>query len=280
MGGDSSGFRRAASVLLALIAGVSLVVGAASLAARQTLYDASGVQDVSWRLLDEPAVRSEIARTLASRLRSLDPALRDPALSGGLERLATAVTGTDPFRRAFTEAIAGLQTDLLAAGRPRVALRLDGVLSETLAALQEQAGTTFQIPDQDVAGVLAVDPDQVEAYRRLNDVTLQTGWPALVIGALAAVGAVVVAERRRAAILGVGATVAFSALVALGALVLTKSVAASRADTSTSRGAIDAAWDVMSRDVRTGLTAVLLAGLGTAVAGLALQAFRGGRVSS
>jgi hypothetical protein len=279
MGGDGSGVRRAAAVLLALIAGVSLVVGAASVAARQTLYDPRSVQDVSSRLLDEPAVRSEVARTVTTKLRSLDPALRDPAVSGGLERLATAITSTDPFRRAFTEAVARLQTDLLAAGRPRVALRLDGMLSTTLAQLQERAGTTFQVPQQDVTGVLAVDPDQVEAYRRLAEVTRQTGWPAIAIGALAAVAAVLVAERRRGAILGVGATVAVVALLALGGLILAKSAAAARAGDSTSRDAVDAAWDVVARDVRTALTAVLLAGLGAAVAGLTLQAFRGARPS-
>jgi hypothetical protein len=154
------------------------------------------------------------------------------------------------------------------------------MLGATLGALQDELGITVPIPQGSVTGVLPVDPDQVQAYRRLDEVTRDTGWPAIVIGSLSAIGAMLVAERRRAAILGVGAAVAFSALVALGALVLTKSVAASRADTSTSRGAIDAAWDVMSRDVRTGLTAVFLAGLGTAVAGLALQAFRGGRVAS
>jgi hypothetical protein len=280
MGGDGSRIRRAAAVLLALIAGVSLVIGAASVAARQTLYDPSSVEDVSSRLLDEPAVRSEIAGTLTTRLRSLDPALKDPVVSGGLERLAAAVTSTDPFRRAFSDAVARLQTDLLAAGLPRVALRLDGMLTETLAALQERAGTTLQIPQQDVGGVLVVDPDQVEAYRRLNDVTRQTGWPAIAIGALAALGAVLVAQRRRAAIFGVGATVAVVALLALGSLILAKSAAAARADDPTSRDAVDAVWDVVARDVRTALTAVLLAGLGAAVAGLALQAFRGGRASS
>jgi hypothetical protein len=280
MGGDGSGVRRAAAVLLALIAGVSLVIGAASVAARQTLYDPSSVEDVSSRLLDDPAVRSEVAGTLTTHLRSLDPALKDPVVSGELERLAAAVTSTDPFRRAFTDAVARLQTDLLVAGRPRVALRLDGMLTETLAALQERVGTTFQIPPQDVAGVLVVDPDQVEAYRRLNDVTRQTGWPAMAIGALAALGAVLVAQRRPAAIFGVGATVAVVALLALGSLILAKSAAAARAGDPASRDAVDAVWDVVARDVRTALTAVLLAGLGAAVAGLTLQAFRGGRASS
>jgi hypothetical protein len=280
MGGDGSGFRRVAAALLALIAGVSFTVGVASLEARQTLFEPGDVQDLSSRLLDQAAVRSAIALTLTTRLRSLEPALEEPAVSGGLDQLATAFAGTDRFRRTFTGAVARLQSDLLAAGDPHVALRLDAMLGSTLGALQDELGITVPIPQGSVTGVLPVDPDQVQAYRRLEEVTGDTGWPAIVIGGLSAIGAVLVAGRRRSAILGVGAAVAFSALVALGALVLTQSVAASRADTSTSRGAIDAAWEVMVPDVRTGLTVVLLAGLGTAVAGLALQAFRGGRVAS
>jgi hypothetical protein len=280
MGGDGSGVRRAAAVLLALIAAASLVVGVASVAARQTLYDSGAVQDLSSRLLDEPAVRTAVARALVTRLRSLDPALRDPAVSGGLERLATAVTSTDPFRRTFTEAVTRLQADLLAWGRPRVALRLDAMLGETVGALQEKLGTDLPIPQQDLTGVITVDPDQVDAYRRVNEVTQRTGWPAIAIGAVSAVGAVLVAERRRRAIPGVGAAVAVVALLALAGLVLAKDAAAARAGDSTSRDAVDAVWDVAARDVGTALTAVLLAGLGAAVAGLALQAFRGGRVSS
>jgi hypothetical protein len=280
MGGDGGGARRAGAAALALIAGVSLVVGVGSLATRHTLYDPSAVQNISSRLLDQPAVRSAIAHTLTTRLRSLDPALRDPALSGGLERLATAIVSTDPFRRTFADAVARLQADLLASGQPRVALRLDAMLGATLAVLREKLGTDLQVPQQDLTGALAVDPEQVRAYRRVNDVTQQAGWPAIAIGVLSAVGALLVAERRRRAILGVGATVAVVALLSLGGLILAKSAAAARAGSSTSRDAVDAAWDVVARDIRTALTAVLLAGLGAAVAGLALQAFRGGRASS
>ena len=280
MGGDGSGFRRAAAALLALIAGVSFTVGVVSLAAQQSLYDPGDVHDLSSRLLDEPALRSAMAHTLTTRLRSLEPALQDPAVSVELEQLATALVNTDRFRRTFTDAVARLQSDLLAAGDPQVALRLDAMLGATSGALQDQLGVPVPIAQQAATGVLRIDEDQVRAYRRLDDVTRQTGWPAIAIGALAAIGAVLVAERRRRAILGVGATVAVVALVALGGLMLAKSASAGRAGTSMSRDAVDAVWDVLARDIRSGLTVVFLAGLGTAVTGLALQAFRGGRVSS
>lgn len=280
MGGDGSGVRRATVVLLALIAAVSFVVGAVCLAARGSLYDVGDVRDVSSRLLDEPAVRSAIADTLITRLRSLEPALGDPALSGEVERLVAALTSTDRFRRMFSDAVARLQADLLARDDPPVALRLDSMLDVTLGALREKFGVTLQIPRPNATGLLPVDPDQVQAYRRLDEVTRQTGWPAIGVGALAAIGAVVVAERRRRAILGVGATVAVVALTALGGLTLAKSAAAGRAGTPTSRDAAAAVWAVVAGDVRTALAAVLLAGLGTAVAGLTLRAFRGDRVSS
>lgn len=270
--------RRATVVLLALIAAVSFVVGAVCLAARETIYDPRDVRGVSSRLLDEPAVRSAIAETLTTRLRSLEPALGDPAVSEGLERLVAALTSTDRFRRTFSDAVARLQADLLAGDDQRVALRLDPMLEVTLEALREQLGVTLQISQQATA-VLPADPDQVRAYRRLDEVTRQTGWPAIGVGALAAVGAVVVAERRRRAIVSLGATVAIVALLALGGLTLAKSATAGRSGSATSRDAVAAIWDVVAGDVRTTLTAVLLAGLGTAVAGLALQAFRGGRAS-
>ena len=64
MRGRGSAVRRVLAVFLALIAAVSLVVGAVSLAARQTIYDPGNAADVAARLLDEPAVRLAIAEKL------------------------------------------------------------------------------------------------------------------------------------------------------------------------------------------------------------------------
>ncbi|MEP6477656.1 MAG: hypothetical protein ABJC60_10320 [Actinomycetota bacterium] len=279
MGGDGSGARRAAVVLLSLIAGLSLVVGALSLAARGTLFDPSTVTAVSSRLLDQPAVRTAIAHTLTTRLRSVAPALREPAVSDGLERLATALTDTERFRGAFRDALARLQMDLLARDHRPVALRLETMLDATRAELQEKLGIPLQFPQTDAAGRLTIDPGQVQAYRDLLSISGQTGWPAIAIGGLAAIGALVIAERRRRAMLSLGATVATIALIGLGGLALARSAAASRAAGSTSRAAVDAAWSVMAGDARTALIAVMLAGMATAVLGLALQAFGSDRAS-
>ncbi|MBA3690000.1 MAG: hypothetical protein H0W82_01130 [Actinobacteria bacterium] len=277
MGEDGGGLRRAAAALLALIAAASLVVGAVSIGARRTLFDPSGVDALSSRLLDETAVRSAITDTLTTRLRSAVPLLRTPVVADGLDGLARVLAGTEGFRRAFGEAVAELQADLLSGSHHRqVALRLDGMLDAMLAALQDELGTTLPTPQ--VTGVLSVDPNQVRAYRGLNDATARAGWSAIVIGVLAALGAVLVAERRRRAIVGVGVTVAVVALVALGALMLARSAAAGAVG-SAGRDVVGAVWDVAAGDVRVSLTVVLLAGLGTAVAGLALQAFRGDRRS-
>ena len=277
MGGQGGGVRRVLTVVLALIAAASFVVGAVSLAARRTLYQPGNAPDVAARLLEEPAVRLAIAEKLATRIQVLDPRLREDAAAEGLERASELLTTTEPFRGTFTAAVVSLQVDLLEGGAPQVVLRLDGMLA-TLQDGLGRTGSDLPVTEGPLTGVLVVERQQVEAYRRLDDVSRQTGWPSLAIGAVAAVAAVLVSERRRGALLAVGATVAVAALLALGGLALAKSAAAGQASTAKGQDAVDAVWDVVARDIRSAVAVVLLAGLAAAVASLALQAFQGGRV--
>ena len=162
-------------MLLSLIAGLSLVVGALSLAARGTLFDPSTVSTVSSRLLAQPAVRTAIAHTLTTRLRSVAPALREPAVSDGLERLATALTDTERFRGAFSDALARLQADLLARGDRPVALRLETMLDATRAALQEKLGIPLQFPRRRPR---ADSPSILGRWRPIVACTPSAGGPA------------------------------------------------------------------------------------------------------
>jgi hypothetical protein len=276
MGGHGSFVRRALAVLLALIAALSIVVGAVSLAARRTLYDPGNAPAVAARLLDEPAVRLAIAEKLVTRLQALAPILRDQ--TDALESLAELLTTTQVFRTAFTASVVALQRDLLGGGTPEVVLRLDDMLAAMRGELVKTGGQLV-IPESRLTGVVVIDRDQVQAYRRLDDVTKGTGWPSIAIGVAAAVGAVLVSDRRRAAILGVGATIAVLALLTLGGLALARSVAAGQAGTPKGQDAVGAVWDVIVRDIRTGLALVLLLGLAGVVAGLSLQAFGGRRAA-
>jgi len=276
MRGRGSAVRRVLAVFLALIAAVSLVVGAVSLAARQTIYDPGNAADVAARLLDEPAVRLAIAEKLVTRMQTIAPALRDR--TDQLSQLAELLTTTERFRVSFTAAVVALQRDLLEGGAPEVVLHLD----DMLAALQEgliRTGGDLVIPEGQLTGVVLIDRDQVRAYRRLNGVTTQTGWPSIAIGAAAAVCAVLVTERRRRAIFWVGATIAGAAILALGALALAKSAAAGQAQTEKGQAAVDAVWDVVARDIRMALALVLLLGLAGTVVGLSMQAFGRGQAS-
>jgi len=276
MRGRGSAVRRVLAVFLALIAAVSLVVGAVSLAARQTIYDPGNAADVAARLLDEPAVRLAIAEKLVTRMQTIAPALRDR--TDQLSQLAELLTTTERFRVSFTAAVVALQRDLLEGGAPEVVLHLD----DMLAALQEgliRTGGDLVIPEGQLTGVVLIDRDQVRAYRRLNGVTTQTGWPSIAIGAAAAVCAVLVTERRRRAIFWVGATIAGAAILALGALALAKSAAAGQAQTERGQAAVDAVWDVVARDIRMALALVLLLGLAGTVVGLSMQAFGRGQAS-
>lgn len=276
MRGRGSAVRRVLAVFLALIAAVSLVVGAVSLAARQTIYDPGNAADVAARLLDEPAVRLAIAEKLVTRMQTIAPALRDR--TDQLSQLAELLTTTERFRVSFTAAVVALQRDLLEGGAPEVVLHLD----DMLAALQEgliRTGGDLVIPEGQLTGVVLIDRDQVRAYRRLNGVTTQTGWPSIEIGAAAAVCAVLVTERRRRAIFWVGATIAGAAILALGALALAKSAAAGQAQTEKGQAAVDAVWDVVARDIRMALALVLLLGLAGTVVGLSMQAFGRGQAS-
>ena len=272
MGGQGSGVRRVLAVLLALIAALSIVVGAVSLTARRTLYDPANGPDVAARLLDEPAVRLAIAEKLVTRMETIAPALR--ARADQLSQLAELLTTTEQFRRSFTAAVVALQQDLLEGGAPEVVLHLDDMLAALQAGLIKTGGDLV-IPEGQLTGVIVIDRDQVRAYRRLNDVTTQTGWPSLAIGAAAAACAILVSERRRSATFWVGATIAGAAVLALAALALGKSAAAGQAQTEKGQAAVDAVWDVVARDIRMGLALVLLLGLAGTVAGLSLQAFRG-----
>ncbi len=276
MRGRGSAVRRVLAVFLALIAAVSFVVGAVSLAARQTIYDPGNASDVAARLLDEPAVRQAIAEKLVTRMQTIAPALRDR--TDQLSQLAELLTTTERFRVSFTAAVVALQRDLLEGGAPEVVLHLD----DMLAALQEgliRTGGDLVIPEGQLTGVILIDRDQVRAYRRLNGVTTQTGWPSIAIGAAAAVCAVLVTERRRRAIFWVGATIAGAAILALGALALAKSAAAGQAQTEKGQAAVDAVWDVVARDIRMALALVLLLGLAGTVVGLSMQAFGRGQAS-
>jgi hypothetical protein len=272
MGGQGSGVRRILAVVLMLIAAASLVVGAVSVAARHTLYEPATASDVAARLLDEPAVRLAIAEKLATRIQVLDPRLRGDTASEGLQHLTELLTTTEPFRQAFTESVVALQRDLLEGGAPQVVLRLDGMLAAVNAGLQGTGADLGIDPDR-LTGVLVIDREQVLSYRRVGDMSGQTGWPAIVIGAMAAVGAVLVSERRSSGILGVGAVTAAAALIALGGLALGKAATAGQAATAKGQDAVDAVWDAVARDIRTGLAVVLLVGLGAAVTGLTMQAF-------
>ena len=276
MGGQGSAVRRVLAVLLALIAALSFVVGAVSLAARRTLYDPANAPDVAARLLEEPAVRLAIAEKLVTRVQTIVPSLRDR--TDQLSQLAELLTTTEPFSVSFTAAVVALQRDLLEGGAPEVVLHLDDMLAALQAGLIRTGGDLV-IPEGQLTGVIVIDRDQVRAYRRLNDVTTQTGWPSIAIGAAAAACAVFVSDRRRSATFWVGATVAGAAILALAALALAKSAAAGQARTQKGQDAVDAVWDVVARDIRMGLALVLLLGLAGTVAGLSLQAFRGGRAS-
>jgi hypothetical protein len=276
MRGQGSAVRRVLAVLLALIAALSFVVGAVSLTARQTLYDPANAPDVAARLLDEPAVRLAIAEKLATRMQTIVPSLRDR--TDQLSQLAELLTTTEQFRVSFTAAVVALQRDLLEGGAPEVVLHLDDMLAALQAGLIRTSGDLV-IPEGQLTGVIVVDRDQVRAYRRLNDVTTQTGWPSIAIGAAAAACAVFVSDRRRSTTFWVGATVAGAAILALAALSLAKSAAAGQARTQKGQDAVDAVWDVVARDIRMGLVLVLLLGLAGTVTGLSLQAFRRARVS-
>jgi len=276
MGGQGGGVRRALAVLLALIAAISFVVGAVSLAARQTIYDPQNAPDLAARLLDEPAVRLAIAEKLVTRIQTIAPVLRDR--TDQLSQLAELLTTTPAFQRSFTAAVVATQRDLEEGGVPEVVLRLDDMLAALQAGLIATGGDLV-IPEGQLTGVIVIDRDQVRAYRRLNGVTRELGWPSIAIAVAAAVCAVLVSERRRKALFWVGATVAGAAILALGALALAKNAAAGQARTQKGQDAVDAVWDVVARDIRMGLAGVLLLGLVATVTGLSLQAFRGGRTA-
>src|SRR5258705_2466283 len=127
MGGQGSVVRRALAVLLALIAAVSFVVGAVSLAARHTLYDPGNAPDVAGRLLDEPAVRLAIAEKLVTRIQTIVPALRER--TDQLSQLAELLTTTPAFQRSFTAAGVALQRDLHGGGAPECGLRPDAKIA-------------------------------------------------------------------------------------------------------------------------------------------------------
>lgn len=272
MGGQGSGVRRILAVVLTLIAAASFVVGAVSIAARRTLYDPSNAPAVAARLLEEPAVRLAIAEKLATRIEVLDPQLREDPAAEGLQHLVELLTTTEAFRSAFTESVVALQRDLSEGGAPQVVLRLDAMLAAIRDGLQGTGGDLGIDPDR-LTGVLVIDRQQVQAYRRVGDVSGQMGWASIAIAIAAAVGAVLVSDRRSSAILGVGATTAAAALIALGGLALAKVATAGQAATAKGQDAVDAVWDAGGRDIRTGLALVLLVGLAAAVAGLAMQAF-------
>ena len=267
-----SGVRRAVAVVLALTAAVALVVGAVSVSVRSVLYDPERIPDLSRQLLDEPAVRFAIADKLTTRITTVAPPLRP--LHDRIQQVAELLTTTDAFETTFADAVAALQRDLQHGAAPQVVLRLDGMLAALQDGLRATSAREFEIPDSQLTGVLVVDRDPVESYRRMDEVTTTTGWPSIIIGGLAAAGAVMMAERRRWAVFGVGVTVAVAALAALGGLALAKGVAVSQVDSSSGQDAISAVWEVVAFDVRQALVFVMLAGLVAAVAGLALQAFR------
>ena len=274
MGVQGSGVGRVLAAMLTLIAAVSFVVGAISIAAHRTLYEPAHAPDVAARLLDEPAVRLAIAEKLATRIRVLEPQLREEPASDALEKLAELLTTTEPFRQAFTGSVVDLQRDLLEGGAPQVVLRLDGMLA-AIGDGMERTGGDLGIPDGELTGVLVVDREQVQAYRRLDDVTGRTGWPSIIIALLSTIGAMLVSGRRSTAIRWVGATTAAAAIVALGGLALAKSAAAGQASTAKGQDAVDSVWDAVAQDIRTALAVVLLAGLAAFVAGLAMQAYGG-----
>jgi hypothetical protein len=209
---------------------------------------------------------------LTTRLTTIAPFLRPDRAT--IEQAAELLTTTPTFERTFAAAVASLQGDLQRGGAPEVVLRLDGMLTALRDGLQRTDGQRFALPDTELTGVLLIDRGPVERYRSLDDASRTSGWPAIVLGVLVAVGAVLAAPRRRGALFGVGVAVFAAALVALASIALAKSAVVSQIDTSSGQDAVSAVWDVIALEVRRDLVWFMLAGLIVAVTGLSLQAFR------
>jgi hypothetical protein len=271
--------RRAAALTMVVIAAVLSAAAAIAWYADDTLVDD---QELATRLtssLDDGDVRSIVADQVVTGLTSSavpDALVVRPLIVPLVARVADAPV----FRRTVHRAIASRHRALVR-GDTTFSVQLplgDGALFEGLRRVAPRVAR--RIPADLSVPVLRLDPKGFE-LTAAHVLASFAGWrwPLLVAGALAALGAAVLAGGVRAALIHVGLAIAGGGLLAaaivagLGEFVAAHVAHALDLDEDTERDAFGAVWGALMGDLRsTALIAALGGALVAAIASVTLPA--------
>lgn len=255
--------RRALVTLLFVAAGLLLPFALVGLWTQQVLLDRERFTNLSDDLLNRQAVRQGIGDAVLSNTTPPVPAAAEPAVRAGID---TALT-TPAYRAAFKQSLGDVH-DQLTSGKDTI--RLDVTPGVNLARSQNP---------QVAAALRGVSVEPIVVARR-SEVPILWGavdgaqrialLTPLVVLALLALG-VAFAERRWRALGIAGVVVAGVSIIFLGVMALAKQLVGRTLDQFASRGAFDAAWDVIVRSLANSTLVIVIGALVVAAGGFVID---------
>ncbi|UJA20634.1 hypothetical protein HJD18_10720 [Thermoleophilia bacterium SCSIO 60948] len=184
-----------------LIAAAALLIGLAGTLfyVERNLFDSDRFADHAADALAKPDVRDAVADRLTQQIVRAEPDLTGAAPL--IESASGAIIGTEAFRRLFASAVADLHRTVFARDRDTVALKVTDVGLLVVDGLEAAAPkVAAKIPSDVQARLLAISDGRdglLLGVARIGDEIAWIWIAALVLGALALVGAFVTSTDRR-----------------------------------------------------------------------------------
>jgi len=264
--------RRIAAVALAVLAALALLLALVSGYAWRAVFDSDQFADRATVALGNQAVRDEAGRRITDELVAADPDL--VAVRPVLEAVVSGIAGGGAFQDLFRAGVRDLHRTILKRDEDTVTLTLADIGTTIRGALEAfQPKLAKKIPPGIETNLLESDPPKVLVdIAQFGDDTQWLPIALLIVGLLAAIGALRVAVDPRRAGVAIGVSLALVAVLTIVGLQAGRAILLTSLDDQGLRDAAAAVWAAYMDDLRTAL--FLLAGCGAVIAAAASSLLR------
>lgn len=239
------------SRVLTVVGVLALMAGSVAGWADRTLFDAEAFGARARATLEEPAVRTVVARTFVrSVVEKAEPRLL--AARPLVEAAAETVVATPAFASVFETAARNAAGILVERPGENVVLRANDAVLLLVDTIRVYApDVAEQIPRSLDAALLSLRDvaDERELWRRAARVQ-ELAWIFLVVGVTAWVGAIVLAPDRRRAVLWIGIEAMSGAALLLVGVELGGRLVEARGSDALTADALRAVWDTFTEGLR------------------------------